>query len=111
MLIAHGMCCPRAWEEFNLSHPHNVLLDFASRLGLPGLALFVWIQVIFWRKTVLYLKSRSTEVRTITLGLMASMVNFLAHGMVDASFFVIDLAYIFMLTCAVSVWLARWDNK
>ena len=32
---------------------------------------------------------------------MASMVDFLAHGLVDASYFVVDLAFVFMLTLAL----------
>ncbi len=100
---------PTAWEEFNLSHPHNVFLDFAARLGLPGLCLFLWMQFAFWRNLIPNLKSDRPEIRTITLGIMASMVNFLAHGLVDASYFVIDLAYVYMLTCAVSIWLPTWN--
>ena len=28
---------PTAWEEFNLSHPHNIVMDFAARLVVLGL--------------------------------------------------------------------------
>ncbi len=101
---------PTAWEEFNLSHPHNVFLDYATRLGLPGLCLFLWLQVVFWREIIPHLKSGNPEVRAITLGIMASMVNFLAHGLVDASYFVIDLAYVYMLSFAVTAWLSDAKN-
>ena len=33
---------------------------------------------------------------------MASMVDFLAHGLVDAAYFVVDLAFVFMLTLALA---------
>ena len=36
---------PEAWAEPMLSHPHNVALDYAARLGLLGLASGVWLQV------------------------------------------------------------------
>jgi O-antigen ligase len=95
---------PAAWEESGLSHPHNVVLDFAARLGLLGLAAFAWIQIEFWRAAL----SRSTlhvthaaEARALSIGLAASMVNFLAHGLVDAAYFVVDLAFVFMLTLAL----------
>ena len=39
---------PEAWQEPSLSHPHNVVLDFAARLGLIGLGVFIWMQVAFW---------------------------------------------------------------
>ncbi|MDF1513321.1 MAG: O-antigen ligase family protein, partial [Anaerolineae bacterium] len=100
---------PTAWEEFNLSHPHNLLLDFTQRLGLPGLALLVWMQVVFWRTMLPYVKSHDRAARALALGFMASMVNFLAHGLVDAAYFIIDLAYVFMLTAGVSMWLRHWQ--
>ncbi|HFQ93914.1 MAG TPA: hypothetical protein ENK32_07890, partial [Anaerolineae bacterium] len=31
-----------AWRDPNLSHPHNILLDFGTRLGLLGLAAGLW---------------------------------------------------------------------
>ncbi|HEY4690344.1 MAG TPA: O-antigen ligase family protein [Anaerolineae bacterium] len=103
---------PEAWQESNLSHPHNVVLDFAARLGLIGLGVFLWIQVAFWRAAYSVLRnarrslttehrSLITEHRALTIGLMASMVDFLTHGLVDAAYFVVDLAFVFMLTLAL----------
>ena len=43
---------PDAWQEPNLSHPHNFLLDFWLRLGILGLIVFFWIQAIFWRQSI-----------------------------------------------------------
>ena len=46
---------PAAWEEPSLNHPHNWILDWWTRLGLPGLALGllpgVWEdwQPVVWR--------------------------------------------------------------
>ncbi|UCG23380.1 MAG: O-antigen ligase family protein, partial [Chloroflexota bacterium] len=34
-----------AWREPNLSHPHNIFLDFATRLGVAGLVAGAWL---FW---------------------------------------------------------------
>jgi O-antigen ligase len=111
---------PAAWQEPDLSHPHNVLLDYGTRLGLFGLAAGAWLQVSFWR-LALPLRWRAGSVdgparrelgeaadrRALAIGLMGSMVDFLAHGMVDASYFVIDLAYVFFLTLGLVQWLAR----
>ena len=41
---------------------------------------------------------------------MGSMVNFLAHGLVDASYFVVDLAFVFFLTLGITEWLAVNNN-
>jgi O-antigen ligase len=96
---------PEAWQESSLSHPHNVILDFAARLGLIGLGVFIWLQIAFWSAAFRALRRarRSADVAQwpLLIGLMASMIDFLAHGLVDASYFVVDLAFVFMLTLAL----------
>ena len=98
---------PAAWEEPNLSQAHNILLDYATRMGIAGLAAGVWLQVAFWRLALPLRRLTDPDRRALALGLMASMVNFLAHGLVDASYFLIDLAFIFFLTLALIQHLAR----
>jgi O-antigen ligase len=89
---------PDAWQEPNLSHPHNILLDFAARLGLGGVAILVWLQIAFWGVAWrLYRRLPEGDTRALALGLMASMAAILAHGLVDNSFFLVDLALIFFL--------------
>lgn len=93
---------PTAWEEFNLSHPHNLVLDFWLRLGLPGLVVLAWVLVVFFRQgRRLYRSLPEGSERLLALGLMAGMVNFLAHGLVDNAFFLVDLAFAFMLMLAL----------
>ncbi len=96
---------PTAWEEFNLAHPHNVVLDFAARLGVGGLAFLVWLQVCFWRRALPLRRQPDAVSRALILGAMGSMADFLGHGLVDASYFVIDLAFVFCFTLALVVWL------
>jgi O-antigen ligase len=93
---------PTAWEEFNLSHPHNLVLDFWLRLGLGGLAVLAWLLVgFFWRGLRLYRSLPEGPDSLLVAGLMAGMVNFLAHGLVDNAFFLVDLAFVFMLMLAL----------
>jgi len=98
---------PTAWEEFNLSHPHNVVMDFASRLGILGLGVFVWLQAIFWRRSLPIRHDQDTMSRALALGVMGSMADFLGHGLVDASYFVIDLAFAFFFSLAIVTWLSE----
>jgi O-antigen ligase len=102
---------PSAWEEFNLSHPHNLALDFAARLGLGGLVALIWMQVVFWRRALPLRRLADRRGRALALGVMASMADFLAHGLVDASYFLIDLAYIYMVSLAVIVWLDALNQR
>jgi O-antigen ligase len=89
---------PEAWAEPNLSHPHNFILDFGTRIGIGGIAWLVWAQIAFWLNAWnLYRKIPASLV----LGLMGSMVVFLTHGLVDNSFFLVDLAFVFFLTMGV----------
>jgi len=102
---------PDAWAEPELSHPHNIVLDYAARLGLLGLAAGVWLQVAFWRVAWPLRKLDDSFKRALAIGLMASMADFLAHGLVDAAFFVPDLAYVFFLTLAVVQALRTLDTR
>jgi O-antigen ligase len=103
---------PEAWQESALSHPHNVILDFAARLGLIGLGVFLWMQIAFWRTALSCIRhtcrggqyqghAAQPEYQALLIGLAASMVDFLTHGLVDAAYFVVDLAFVFMLTLAL----------
>ncbi|HSD83678.1 MAG TPA: O-antigen ligase family protein, partial [Anaerolineae bacterium] len=96
---------PEAWQESSLSHPHNVVLDFAARLGLMGLGVFIWLQIAFWVTAFRVMRQAKRALArdqwALIIGLMASMIDFLTHGLVDASYFVVDLAFVFMLTLAL----------
>ncbi len=94
---------PDAWREPNLSHPHNFVLDFWARLGLGGLVIFLWMLLAFYQRAWKnFTTTRDVYTRALMLGLMASVVNMLAHGLIDAAYFVVDLAYLFMLTLALA---------
>jgi len=97
---------PAAWQEPDLSHPHNVFLDYGCRLGLGGLVAGLWLQVGFWREVLPLRRLVDADRRALALGMMGGMVDFLAHGLVDASYFVIDLAFVFFLALGVVQWLA-----
>jgi O-antigen ligase len=98
---------PEAWQEPSLSHPHNILLDFWSRLGILGLAAGVWLQVAFWRLALRLFKGARPPsdaprfLRSLLIGLVGAMGATLAHGLVDQTYFLIDLANVFMLTAGL----------
>ncbi len=95
---------PSAWEEPHLSHAHNFLLSHATRLGLLGIAAAVWLQVSFWRTALKPSICRDRERHVLVLGLAASMGYALGHGLVDASYFFVDLAFAFLLALALVQW-------
>jgi O-antigen ligase len=100
-----GYMLPDAWQEPNLSHPHNILFDFWLKLGVLGviwLIVFIWI----WGKTAWRLyyhewQSQNRLMLALIIGVMGSMSNLLAHGLVDNSVFVVDLASVFAVLVGV----------
>jgi O-antigen ligase len=86
---------PEAWQEPDLSHPHNILLDFWTRLGVLGVVVIVWLQVVFWRRGLAAVKLLDGALAVAALALLASMTDFLVHGLIDNSFFLADLAVLF----------------
>ncbi len=87
---------PDAWEEPNLSHPHNIVLDYWTRLGLLGLVtLAVQVWAFFRVGFRTYWRLPEGPERALVLGLLAYMVYSVAHGLIDNSFFLTDLALIF----------------
>jgi O-antigen ligase len=95
---------PTAWEEFDLSHPHNVVFDFWLRLGLPGLLVLGWLLFAFFRsgwRAYRRIVPDGGDDHLLVMGLMGGMVNFIAHGLVDNAFFLVDLAFAFMLMAAL----------
>jgi putative inorganic carbon (HCO3(-)) transporter len=93
---------PEAWREPNLFHPHNLLLEFWAGLGIMGVVALVWLLIAFSRAALkLYRLLDDPALRALVLGLLGSLAAFLAHGLVDAGYFLADLAFLFMFAFAI----------
>lgn len=101
---------PEALADRDLSHPHNIILDWWTRLGILGPVAIIWMLVIFFRDGVRLYRSLSSEatigaqdpeLALLVLGLMGGMVDTVAHGLLDHSYFLVDLAFIFMLMMGI----------
>lgn len=104
---------PDAIWDLDLSHPHNVALDYWTRLSIAGLGLFVLIQASFWRRAkrmVGNLATLDNHIGALLLGVIGSMAALLAHGLIDNSVFVIDLAFIFAFQLALLARLSEIAN-
>jgi O-antigen ligase len=90
---------PAAWAEPNLAIPHNVLLNHWVSLGIGGVALLIGFQVAFWRKLWRVRQSLAGgTLLALVLGLAGGMAHALAHGLVDVTYFSINLAFVFFLS-------------
>lgn len=99
---------PDAWQEPNLPHAHNIFLDALTRTGFLGLlALLALLAsvIALTRQTLKHLSD--PNLRALTIGLVASMVDFAAHGLIDTGYWFVDLAFIFMLTLGLLATLSQ----
>ncbi len=91
---------PDALFDSDLSHPHNILLDHWSRLGILGLLLLFAAQWAFWNG-VRRLATIQAVPRILLAGAAGAMAATIAHGLIDNSIFVVDLALINVLLLAL----------
>jgi putative inorganic carbon (hco3(-)) transporter len=95
-------------QEPCLSHPHNLVLDFWLSSGILGVVAIIWLQAVFWRNVWMGLRrtlSRSTLA--LSMGIGGAMLASLLHGLVDNSYFLMDLAILFWTLFALSTYVAR----
>ena len=66
-------------------HAHNLYLQTALDLGLPGLAALLWA-LVAWLAVVVrrYRAAASLDYRVVLVGLLAGVASFGAHGLFDA---------------------------
>jgi O-antigen ligase len=88
-----------AAAEPSLSHPHNWVFNFWLSLGLLGLIAFVWLLVGFWQNARRALEDPSR--RWIVAGALGAMADLLVHGLIDNSYFLVDLAFVFWLSLSL----------
>jgi putative inorganic carbon (HCO3(-)) transporter len=86
---------PAGWSERYTSHPHNLVLDFWLRLGIPGLVCLGALIAVTTRQI---LAGRQNRIELGNwAGASGALLAGAVHGMVDNGFFLPDLA--------VSTWL------
>lgn len=94
-----GYLLPEAWQEPNLNHPHNLLLDGWTRLGIPGLILGAGWLTAGIAGIVRRLRVRATQPReaALALGCLAAAAASLAHGLIDVSYALPELMIVWVL--------------
>ncbi len=101
-----GYMQPAAGSEPCLSHPHDEFLDYWLSSGLVGLVAFLWILVVFYRTAAqIWRRTDDRIVRAMVLGVGASMVASTLHGLIDNSYFLVDLSLFFWIFCGAVSWL------
>ena len=101
---------PSAWEELGLSHPHNIVLDLWTRLGLIGVLASGWALIAGWLAGWRIFRWGDSRIWPIALGLLAGLAATLAHGLIDNSLFLLDLMGIFMMILGVFQGIRRQET-
>lgn len=96
-----------AWREPHLNHPHNLVLDLLTRLGFVGFVAGSWLWWQLGRRLWKLPWQAPGAWRGVAAAAGASFAAMLAHGLVDHSFFLVDLSLIFYLLLGLAIWLER----
>ncbi len=97
---------PEAWKEPDLSHPHNLVLEWWLFLGIAGVGALAWLLVAFFLRAAELLRGSLQEgERVLVQGIVAAMTAAVVHGLVDRFYFgAPDLAFVFFgLLAAVEI--------
>ena len=76
-------------------YAHNDYLHFTSEVGLPLIAIIVWMIIALYRKGFRKLKNPSRLVRGITLGAMSGITAILVHSIGDFNLHIPANAFLF----------------
>ncbi len=94
---------PDAIADPDLSHPHNIILDFWIRLGILGVIWLITFVIVFWRSVYKTFRHHNHKHQEIILsGVMGAMASLCIHGMIDNSIYVNDLSLIFVFLVAIT---------
>ena len=93
-------------------HAHNLYLNIAAELGLPGIALFLLALLAHVAIGFRVLRqTRLPEQRGIVMGLIAVVIGVLVNGMTDFALFNIEISMLFWLFVALIAVLARCEAQ
>jgi len=89
---------------------HNDYLHFTSEVGLPLIAIVVWMIIALYRKGFIKLKNPSRLVRGITLGALSGITAILFHSVADFNLHIPSNALLFSVLAALVVAPVPQDN-
>jgi O-antigen ligase len=82
---------------------HNDYLHFTSEVGLPLVAILVWMIIALYRRGFRKLKNPSRLVRGATLGAMCGVTAILFHSILDFNLHIPANAILFTVFAAIVV--------
>jgi len=87
----------------HFNNAHNDYLHFTSEVGLPLIAIIVWMIIALYRKGFRKFNNPSRLVRGITLGSMSGITAILVHSISDFNLHIPANALLFTVLAALVV--------
>lgn len=84
---------PQAWAEPDLSHPHNLVLDWWLNSGMIGMLGLGALAVAVVRRRCAWCRAQGLS-RWVHVGLVGALLAGVAQGLVDNSWFLVDLSHL-----------------
>ncbi len=88
-------------------HSHNLYLQLALELGVPGLLAFLWLLLAVFSRSFMVLPRLSYHDRGVLAALLAALTGFLLHGAVDNVWYSPKLTLLFWLTLGLAVAMGK----
>lgn len=102
----------QAWQPVEIYlYPHNIFLNFWTEITLLGALLFVWLILRATFDLLKMLKNLNNNQKGIALGVFASLLVILIHGLVDVPYFKNDLAVLFWIIIFLTASLKLKQKK
>jgi len=87
-------------------HAHNMYLNIAAEIGIPGLFVFLAVMMGHVRKALIVMRNSNQWVAGLMLGIVTALMGLAVNGFTDYILFNIQLSMLFWLlnACIVCVW-------
>ncbi len=91
------------------SHAHSIYFNYLSELGILGLGMLLWVIVIFFRNSIIYLRKHSFFVgQGIIGGCLLSILSAMIHGTVETFIDYFQLGLLFWLMIGLGLGTRRF---
>jgi len=99
--------------QTKIFHAHNMYLNIAAEIGIPGLLVFLAVMIGHIRKAFIAIQSPNRWVAGLMLGIVTAMVGLAVNGFTDYILFNIQLSMLFWLlnACIVCVRQDHYDRR
>jgi len=99
--------------ETKIFHAHNMYLNIAAEIGIPGVLVFLAVMIGHIRKAFIAMQSPNRWVAGLMLGIVTAMVGLAVNGFTDYILFNIQLSMLFWLlnACIVCVWQDHYYRR